>query len=321
MMRFLSIALLAITAGAADFSRMGSVYGDARLAGLRDFGTITNYLVEARLPYDCTAFTLSAWVRRVNVITNAQITTQEFWCPDPIQSYNPDLLNGIGGFVTPTNLTAAGGAITVANFTWQPYTDTTASNIWPRGVYTIAGWSSNAVTVTLGGADISVGPGEFNRNAIPGPSASVIISGNGPCSIGISRAWAHRFFGNVDQFMNQSGMAILSSSGQITNELSLVVWRLSIGQAAQIMRTDVIRENFSDRTFVASTNGLPMSSPVLSARGVYRFGLSGIGADKGIRAEWFDVRLLPWWISESELIRIHDNSIDEINRRGIPRWK
>ena len=46
-----------------------------------------------------------------------------------------------------------GGALTLDPFPWQPYeAGTVPSNQWPRGVYTVAGWSSNAVTVTLGGA-------------------------------------------------------------------------------------------------------------------------------------------------------------------------
>ena len=35
----------------------------------------------------------------------------------------------------------------------------------------------------------------------------------------------------------------------------------------------------------------------------------------------FDARVLPWALTDQELERVHYNGVQEINRRGIPRWK
>ena len=126
MMRFLSIALLALTAGAADFYRMGSVYGDARMAASHS-AFMTNVEMSVYLgEQDCTAFTVTAWMR--NTSTNRMwVTTKAFWCPENIRYSNPDLLAGKGGFGSQTNITTAGGSITVASFPWKPYADTNSA--------------------------------------------------------------------------------------------------------------------------------------------------------------------------------------------------
>ncbi len=35
----------------------------------------------------------------------------------------------------------------------------------------------------------------------------------------------------------------------------------------------------------------------------------------------FDYRVFPVWLTDDELKRIHQNGVEEINRRGIPRWR
>ena len=35
----------------------------------------------------------------------------------------------------------------------------------------------------------------------------------------------------------------------------------------------------------------------------------------------FDARVLPWCLTDKELERVHFNGVQEINRRGIQRWK
>ena len=317
--------VLLVLAGAAHaslFDLMPSPLGDARYGRL-EACSMTNgrFAGLVTLPTgDHPGITVTAWARVVTSNDTKGLTTGAFWCPDRLVLSNPDLLGGAGGYWREdgTNLTAAGGAITVADFPWQPYTEphlTVASNKWPRGVYTIAGWASNAVTVTLGGADVVVGPGAFNVNALPGVAAGVVLSGSGQCRIGISRCPAGRFFDEIDGLMD--GMKI--NAGLITNEIAFAVWRFYAEGSNQVYRSD-IGDIVSPTALatIAHTNAGPVTGK-FSSEGHYRIRL--IWSTQTAEIDWFDSRVFPWSLSDDELDRVHRNGVDEINRRGIPRWK
>lgn len=271
-------------------------------------------------PGQHTAFTVTAWMR--TVCTNAiEVSPQAFWCADPIQYSNPDLLAGAGGHGISggTNLTAAGGSIAVADFPWQPYTDATASNLWPRGVYTLDGWSSNAVTVNLGGVDVALGPGLFNRNAIPGADASVTITGTGLAAVGISQTPAKRF-SNFSAAVNQSGSALLNLSYVVSNELTFCAWKFWVSGQSQCCRMSLGHMEHPVQTSITHTNAAPANGK-FDSRGIYRLGLTGVQNAAIKDVDIFDFRVLPWLLSDDELLRIHGNSVEEINRRGIPQWR
>ena len=48
---------------------------------------------------------------------------------------------------------------------------------------------------------------------------------------------------------------------------------------------------------------------------------SGLHSGRVHAALLFDARVLPWALTDQELERVHFNGVQEINRRGIPRWK
>jgi hypothetical protein len=217
-------------------------------------------------------------------------------------------------------LTTAGGAITIASFPWQPYADTNSSNTWPKGVYTLAGWSSNVVTVTLGGNDVILGPGEFNKNAIPGPSDSVVISGAGLCSIGISRTPDSQFFWQIDG-VKEENAPYYTTDTIVTNELCFCTWRFRLDGSNHLYRADLVHYDAGHPYGLLKTNEMPRAARIFSKNGIYRVGLAGIGNDLGVAVETFDTRMCPWWLSDAEILRCFDNGKEEIIRRGIPRWK
>jgi hypothetical protein len=266
------------------------------------------------------AFTVTAWARIVasNTVDN-QMTTYAYWCPDEIRRSNPDLSAGVFGWAGETNLTTAGGSITIASFPWEPYDDDFLAEKWPKGVYTIAGWSTNAVTVTLGGADVTVGPGEFNRNAVPGPADSVVVSGSGPIAIGISRTPGHRFYGEIDG-VKEEGSLLFTAESIVTNEIAFVSWRFRMGDGVQIYRSDIGRLAAFDEVSVVKTNHAPAHAKY-HADGEYRVGFVGVAQALPRNIDLFDARVLPWWATHEELDRIHANGVEEIQRREIPQWR
>lgn len=322
MIKFVTIVLLLASTAQAGYTKLGmaSPHGDARFGTVRQVASTNaaDNLWAVKLPDgQHEAFTVTGWVRLMYT-NRLYLTTSAFWCPEPIQFSNPDLLAGAGGHGTlGTNLTAAGGAITVAAFPWQPYTNAVLSNQYPRGVYTIAGWASNTVTVTLGGTDRTFGPGEFNQNILPGPTASCVISGAGMIAIGISRTPGHRFFTEIDGVEENS---FFSKESMISNEIAFVTYRFkSIANGKQIYKSTL--GNLSDHNALAQTKTNDMPVARYDSRGLYRVGIAGLGGAADKTFDFFDFRILPWWAADAELQTIWNNGAVEIGRREIPQWR
>lgn len=301
---------------------MPSPFGDARLAS--SFATdSTNTMFDVRIPAgDHSALTICGWLRASCPGIGKQIllTTAASWCADPVQRFNPDLLGGRGGF--PTN-TVLSGALTVSPFPWTPYEPGPASNIWPRAIYTAAGWSSNTISVALGGAAaVNLGPGEFNRNLVPGSGPDLAITGSGPACIGISRTPAHQFFGAIDGVLG-GGDLLLTPDSIVTNELVFCSYRLAFSGPRQLYRSDLARIGECGSLGQVKTNDLPASGrSSYSSRGLYKIGLEGLGGgSRAVEVDGFGFRCIPRWITDEELCRIKANDEAEIFRRGIPRWR
>lgn len=309
-------AALACEAYALDPRLTASVYGDARMA-YEGAATLTNILFDVQVPPgDHNALTFTGWLRIAGCPSNTYLTTQAFYTPERVQYSNPSLIPLCGGYHT--NLTLS-GAVSWASFPWQPYADPVISNRYPKAVYTVDGSSSNAVTVTLGGTDYTFGPGEFNRNVIPGPADSLAISGAGAVRIGISRTPDYQFFGEIDGVA--AGISLTAES-IVTNEISFCAWRILLNGTQHIYRSDLTRIDKCTAVGVVKTNALPRSARSLSSGGIYRLGLVGVVRDyEGYQIEAFDFRSFAGWLTDDELNRIHGNGAEEIGRRGIPRWK
>jgi hypothetical protein len=323
-----SVLCLPAAAASVQFGRdmqrfMPSPLGDARLAS--SFATnATNTMYDVRIPNgEHSALTICGWLRASCPGIGKQIllTTAAQWCPDPIRRSNPDLLGGQGGF--PTN-TVLSGTLTVSPFPWQPYAGgSTESNYWPRGVYTVAGWSSNVVAVALGGAQaVMFGPGPFNCNIVPGSGSGLTVTGSGLACIGISRTPAHQFFGAIDGVLG-GGDLLLTPDSIVTNELVFVSYRMEFSGLHQLYRSDLSRIGVCGSLGQVKTNDIPASGRTsYSSRGLYKIGLSGLGGgSRVVEVDGFGFRCLPRWISDEEMCRIKANDETEIARRGIPRWR
>jgi hypothetical protein len=316
-------AALAIPAAATTASTglmlVPSVYGDARMGVL---ATATNqnriYFTVKPPPGLHRALTVTAWLRLKPEVAGAHTwIPYAVWCPDRINYGSPDLLAGAGGFgVGGTNLTAAGGSVTVADFPFSAYTGHPVAYKWPRGVYTIAGSSTQAVTVTLGGTDIALGPGAFNRNAVPGPSDSVVISGAGVAEIGISKTPCYRFFQEIS---GESIYGNLSDSTSITNEIVMYTWRFRCENGQQIYESNIGRMGAFNDYSAVRTNA---ACAGYDWQGRYDVGLIGL-QDKyhPMTFDVYDTRLFTEWLTDGELDRVHLNGVEEIGRRGIPQWR
>jgi hypothetical protein len=325
-MRFPTVALvlLASTALAGFQPMMPSPLGDARIGKLRQYAGAGRMEYGVQLPAgQHQGFTVVGWFRLMSAGTNLnQCVPYSFWCPDKIKYSNPDLLDGVGGLrAVGTNLSALGGSITIASFPFAPYTNldvAPVSNQWPRGIYTISGWSSNAVVVTLGGSNVYFGPGEFTKNAKPGTSNSVIITGTGLVAVGISRTPCHRFFGEISSV--GVGNGTFPNETLVTNGINLVVWRFAMEGSNQTYRTDIYRDNMERGASFTRTNPAP-SAGCFDAGGDYRIGLIGVVVYPPFESDLFDHRVYPWRLSDAELTRIYNNGREEIQRRGIPQWR
>ena len=299
---------------------MAPSLGDARLAvSASDHGSAL-MLFEVSPRHDTHALTVCGWFRLIYPSSQKlEATTMASYVPEPIQRSNPDLSQGAFGFPGGTNLT---GTLTVDPFAWQPYEPGVPSNLWPRGVYTVAGWSSNAVTVTVGGAALVLGPGAFNRNVIPASGSAVTVAGTGPVAVGVSRTPAHQFFGGVDGVVADGVVAdgdyALTPESTVTNTYKFCAWRIKLTDTEHVYRSDMADAERAQCLGMVTTQDVPAAQHILSARGLYRVGFSGVAPGTNVTVQAFDARAFHRWLSDDELCRIHANGLQEIARRGIP---
>lgn len=273
---------------------------------------------------DWNAITCTMWVRLQSADTNLplanmQRTTGAFWTPEPIRRTMPDLTSGAFGFPDGTNLVDSAAI----SYSFAAAASSAPSNVFARGAYTINGWSSNAVTLTLGGADIPLGPGEFNRNALPGVSDGIILSGTGQVAVGIGGPLhPHQFFGASDGVTDEEQK--LTPESLITNEMVFLSFRLRLDNSNHIYRCDMARLDWDDQMGQIQTNALPDNPAVrsLSADGLYYFGFDGLGSPS---TNWsfdaFDIRLQTRWLNDAEIERVYRNGAEEVEARAIPRWR
>ncbi len=306
---------------APDLWRMPSTVGDARLAPHFTAAPLTTAWMRVSLPpgiHD--AFTVTLWCRiqTVGNPTNGiRMTTLAHWCPDDVVRASPDLLGDAGGHSgAGIDLTALGGSLTVSNVGFAAYSGTPTAARWPYGVCTIDGASSNTITVSVGGTDITVGPGAFHRNAVPGPSGNVVVTGAGWVRIGVSRTPCHRFFSKVGGGVGAGG--VLPDGAVVTNEIVMLTYRFRAAPAGQIYQSNLGRLGcFNDLSWVAT------NPPVAGfhSTGIYQVGLIGVQAEPPYEWEIFDSRLHMRWLTDDELDRVHLNGVQEIGRRKIPQWR
>lgn len=315
------LAVLAAAAGLACGSelRRGGAFGDARCAGEWERTGRTNVNFEVRLPAgEHEGMTVTAWMRLKGVTSNSWMTTDARYCPEAMQRVQPDLAGEAWGCTGGVTLA---GSVAVPGWTWRGYAPgSVGSNAWPRGVYSVAGWASNAVTVSLGGNELTLGPGRFDRTMLPGPSEGAVLSGTGAAGVGICLTPYHEYWDELDGVVVEESQQLAAES-IVTNELSFCVWRIRLDDGLHVYRSDLTRIDRSVCLGQVKTNALPRSARRLSGSGYYRFGLNGLKKPGAYDVEWFDVRIFPWWLEDEDVCRVHGNGAEEIGRRGIPRWK
>lgn len=321
-----SLTLAALTAAGVMVDLRAPMRGDARMGTELEY-SLTNIMFSVEIPENnCHAFTVCGWFR-LRYLNERWITTAAYYTPESIQTSNPDLLAGAAGYpadgnwqaAVGTNLTTAGGTIAIASFPWQPYVPGPSSNNWPRGVYTLAGWTSNEMTVSLGGNNVTVSAGTFNLNAIPGSSNAVIVTGTGLICLGVSRTPDAQFFMNIDGVASNQ---TLTADSIVTNEISFCAWRFKLNDTEHIYQSNLVRMDATDCLGLTQTNEMPRSARSFSSKGRYSVGFTGVGTGQyGIDVDLFDVRVLKGYLTDDELCRIHANGVTEIQRRGIPQWR
>jgi hypothetical protein len=291
---------------------MASYLGDASMAWEYQAQMTNEYLsVDVQLsPGTHDAITLTGWYSITYTNYEVLVCAHLFYTPDEVQRSNPDLLDGAlahsvaGG----TNLT---GTFSFPAFPYATYTNhPSITNTWKWGVYTIAGWSSNSLTINLGGIDYSVGPGAFNRNAIAGGSGDFIVTGTGLASIGVSKTPCHKFYETSILNLINSEADTRYISG--TNGFAFWAIRIDADGTNHVSSFDV-KQGSSTWISAAFTNACTKK---FSSSGIYKLGFVGLKNSPNKREHLYDVRAYKWRLSDSELERVYNNGLDDKDRRG-----
>lgn len=318
MLAKLIIALLGLTISCHAISpwsrNMASYLGDASMAWEYQRQSTNFMVLGLKLPPGThEAITITGWYSHVYTNHHCYAAPLLNYTPDEVQLDNPDLLNGAlsHGVAGGTNLT---GTFSFSGFPYSTYTNHPAiTNTWKWGVYTIDGWSSNSLTINLGGIDYSVGPGTFNRNAIAGGSGDFIVTGTGLASIGVSKTPCHQFYSaGVPDIINDSNN-IYFGGASTTNGIAFWSIRVRSNGTNHIATMDSKENNKAWGTW-GYTNSCPKQ---FSSQGIYQIMFTGIqNALTGKAERLYDVRAFKYRLSDSELERVYNNGLDDKNRRG-----
>lgn len=318
-MRFIVyIALVSTMVSAAPFGQWRpNPYGSATLAVQQDIQKFTGMkqagiqIPEGRHK----AVTVSTWIRWADYPGRGWMTTAAHITPERIQRHNKDLAEGQWGWGgAPISLT---GGVALDGWEWQSYTNHPATaTYWPRGVYTVNGWSSDGCTVTLGGTDYTFAAGGFTNNLVPGEGVGAILSGGGTAKVGISLTPCH-FSVYVIDGVEEGGL--LTADSIISNEWKMATFRWEcVPEGLYMENTLGTREDWQSVSVPTTAGGV---CDALDSRGSYSIGINGFGiAGDEYDLEFFDTRVFPWWLSDSELDRVHADGVIEMDKRGMGRY-
>jgi hypothetical protein len=329
MMRVIMVVCAcALSASAAFEHWMPSRTGDARLSQTYTTNSAGMSITVGITPppVDTHDYTITGWYRFdsfASFSNNIVVFPVLTYTPSPVARTNPDLLANAGGH-TNGGFTLS-GSHTFTNFPFAPYPAIHAAiqAQWPWGVYTVAGDSSNAVTVSLAGAAaVTLGPGAWTRNIIAGTANSnVVVTGDGPMRIGISKTPLAEFFGassgvgrGYDTY-DFSGMA--SNPAAITNGHALFfTFRMHLDATNHTVICGGGCDGAVCTGYVV-TNALPVDGTTsFSSSGMLNLNFIGVYNATNKFERIFDIRAFPRELSDNELERIKNNGSEEINRRG-----
>ena len=320
-MRLLTCILLfsALCANALTIGGFASNLGDARFSGEREF-VITNMpspgMVEVTLPpgeyKELTFLTWVAVTETTPPVLYKQMSASLFYCPEPVDRTGDDILEDACAYTSETNLN---GQISFPALTFAAYPAIPTSPTMTYGAYTVAGWSSNVVTVVMGGITTDFGPGDINRNITPAASSGLTVTSTGLCSLGISRCHLHQFFGGLGNVSEEQGIIGVFS---LTNELRMVVFRLKLDGTNHTQDVSMYDAAGLTNGVVATVNhAFPDNTTTFSSRGIYRFGVAGVGVLAYETINYFGYRFYPWSLSDYEIERVLINARQEIIRRPV----
>ena len=337
-MRTKSAALLALLASCA-VAQTQSLYapplGAASLATNRIMHS-TGLPVHLALPCDTHELTVTYWtsvreadamgpgsgysgVRGVNGTTytrGGNFLPSLRYCPRVVRSA-PDLLEGAWGWGG--SAVAVSGARSFA-YAFPAPTGTTSAKCFPRGVYTVA-WTNLSATMTLtaGGADMTLEAPAGVRNVEPAEADGFILTGSGTGKIGISRAHIHPIF---DTGRGDAGTAATAEKDLaallVATNYCFVANRIRLTEAVHTNAHLIIRQD-GRRRATANAPDLPEDgSTILTTEGFYDLSYIVIGRnDLDYAYEW-DLRIFPKWLDEEDLTAIYEDGLRTRAAFGYP---
>ena len=242
----------------------------------------------------------------------SQVAPQLTYTPLAVQRSNPDLLLGTwgDGIEGGANLTTS---FSTTNITFATYTNEIAAAAWPHGVWTVAGWTSNACTLNLSGIDYTLGPGTFNHNLMAGATHDCILTGTGLVSIGIAQAPCHEFFEARDMSFEANGgypKTLIYS----TNGISFWSLRIKLESSKHISDYDMREINHDWLRGDQRTNNC---SARFNSRGVYQLLMTSRNNSPTKYETHFDYRVYGYRLTDDQLERIYQNGRNEVIRRGL----
>jgi hypothetical protein len=229
-----------------------------------------------------------------------------------VQYSNPDLLGGAWahGIAGGTNLTAS--TTEFSSFPFSTYTNhPSITNLWPKGIYTVAGWASNAVTLSLAGATNTFGPGAFTRNVTPGTSNNCTLTGTGLVAIGISQTPCHRFYDTPNGYGQTNETAVVSII--TTNGLTFMALSLAADGTNHTSMVSIRTANGS----WASQSQTTACADRFSSGGIYQLFMNGVKNSSTKSETRFDFRVFNRRLSADDLERIYQNGKQEAYLRNL----
>ena len=242
-----------------------------------------------------------------------------YYCPN-VERSAPDLLGGAWGW--------GGASVSVSgarsfDYAFPTVCDgwnggATGTNCFPRGAYTVA-WTNLTATMTLtaGGADLTLEAPAGVRNVEPGPAGGFILSGSGSGAVGISRMKVHPFYDTGRGQVSGSDMRWLDDRLVGTN-WCFVAHRVRLDGSAHTNDLTIIQRDGTLYRLGGACELPPDGSAALGTNGWYQLVYSCIGDMIVTYVYEWDRRVFPRWLSDADLAAIFEDGCRVRDAFGYP---
>lgn len=197
----------------------------------------------------------------------------------------------------------------------------TGTNCFPRGVYTVA-WTnlSSTMTLTAGGADMTLEAPAGVSNVVPGPADGFMLTGSGTGCVGISRMKVHPFYSTGRGNPDGADAAALSAFNRLLvgTNWCFVAHRVRLDADTHTNALVIAQQDGRTYRKGGACELPPDGTRSLLPSGWYQLLYLAGGSMRGTYVYEWDRRVFDRWLDDDDLAAIFEDGVRTRAAFGYP---